>query len=604
MDEAACRRVERLEQPILDRHLGARQRVQQRRLPGVRVAGEGDGRNFGAPPLASARFTLPFEILEALLEQRDPPPRQSPVRLQLRLARASRSDAAAESLEVLPHAAHARQVVFELRQLDLQLPFRGDCVLGKDVEDQLRPVDDPNAELVLEEALLRRLELVVDEQALGRRGAEALLQLVQLAATDVRHPRRPRTALDDLSDRLDACRACKLAYFGELVVGVHPLCEHREHEAALDLTARQTWNHRPIMPAADATTPVAARALDLVDIPSVSGSEAAVTEYVRRAVRLPAVFDDGESLVYAVRGGRPLVLLAGHTDTVPAQDNLPGSIDGGAVVGLGASDMKGGLAVMIELANWAAVADLAYDLAVLFFPREELGPSVNPLPGVFARVPLIDEASLVVVLEPTDNTLQLGCLGNLNARVVFEGRAAHSARPWHGVNAVGVAFEGLRSVLTLEPRDVQIEGLVFREVLSVTEIHGGIASNVIPASVEVTLNFRYAPDRTPEDAVARVAELVGRDVEILANSPPAHVPSLDSPAVAGLRAAGPFRVEPKQAWTNVADFAARGLDAVNLGPGATRYAHTADERVEIAELERTLEALKRFLSGEPVPLSE
>ena len=122
--------------------------------------------------------------------------------------------------------------------------------------------------------------------------------------------------------------------------------------------------------------------------------------------------------------------------------------------------------------------------------------------------------------------------------------------------------------------------------------------------MEATLNFRYAPDRTPEDAVARVAELVGRDVEILANSPPAGVPSLDSPAVAGLRAAGPFRVEPKQAWTNVADFAARGLDAVNLGPGATRYAHTADERVEIAELERTLEALKRFLSGEPVPLSE
>ncbi len=358
------------------------------------------------------------------------------------------------------------------------------------------------------------------------------------------------------------------------------------------------------MPAADPTAPVAGRALDLVDIPSVSGAEAAVTEYVRQAVRLPSVFDDGESLVYAVRAGRPLVLLAGHTDTVPAQDNLPGSIGGGAVVGLGASDMKGGLAVMIEVANWAATADLAYDVALLFFPREELGPSVNPLPSVFAAVPLVDEASLVVVLEPTDNTLQLGCLGNLVARVVFEGRSAHSARPWHGINAVGVAFDGLRGVLALEPRDVQIEGLVFREVLSVTEIHGGIASNVIPASVEATLNFRYAPDRSPQDAVARVADLVGRDVEILANSAPARVPSLDSPHVAGLRAAGGFQVEPKQAWTNVADFAARGLDAVNLGPGATRYAHTADERVEIAELERTLQALQRFLSTEPVPSPE
>jgi succinyl-diaminopimelate desuccinylase len=351
------------------------------------------------------------------------------------------------------------------------------------------------------------------------------------------------------------------------------------------------------MPTAEAVTPVAARALELIDIPSVSGSEAEVTEYVRRSVALEPSFDDGESLVYAVRAGRPLVLLAGHTDTVPAQGNLPGSITDGSVVGLGASDMKGGLAVMIELARWAASADLAYDLALLFFPREELGPAVNPLPGVFGAVPLVDEATLVVVLEPTDNTLQLGCLGNLNARVVFEGRAAHSARPWHGVNAIGVAFEGLRGVLDLEPRDVRIEGLVFREVLSVTEIHGGIASNVIPATVEATLNFRYAPDRTPEAAVARVVELVGRNVEILANSPPARVPSLESPVLAALREAGGFTVEPKQAWTNVADFAARGLDAVNLGPGATRYAHTADERVEIVELERTLTALERFLAG-------
>ena len=351
------------------------------------------------------------------------------------------------------------------------------------------------------------------------------------------------------------------------------------------------------MPAADPATPLAGRALELVDIPSVSGSEAAVTEYVRQAVRLPAVFDDGESLVYARRDGRPLVLLAGHTDTVPEQNNLPGSIGDGAVIGLGASDMKGGLAVMIELANWAAAAELAYDVAVLFFPREELGPAVNPLPGVFDSVPLVDDAALVVVLEPTDNTLQLGCLGNLVARVVFEGRAAHSARPWFGVNAVGLAFDGLRGVVALEPRDVVLEGLLFREVLSVTEIHGGIASNVIPATVEATLNFRYAPDRTPESAVDRVTELVGREVEILSNSPPARVPSLDGPVLAALRAAGEFAVEPKQAWTNVADFAARGLDAVNLGPGATRYAHTADERVEIAELERTLAALKRFLSG-------
>ncbi len=355
------------------------------------------------------------------------------------------------------------------------------------------------------------------------------------------------------------------------------------------------------MPAAGPGAALAERTLTLVDIPSVSRSEAAVTEYIRGALQLPFVLDDGESLLAARRNGRPLVVLAGHTDTVPAQANLPGSVADGAVVGLGASDMKGGLAVMIELANWAASADLAYDLAVLFFPREELGPAENPLPGVFAAAPLVDEAALVVCLEPTDNTLQLGCLGNLTARVVFEGRAAHSARPWLGVNAVAVAFEGLSGVLSLEPRDVELEGLLFREVLSVTEIHGGIASNVIPARVEATLNFRYAPDRTPAAAAARVRELVGTDVEILANSPAARVPSLDAPLVAALRAAGSFEVEAKQAWTNVADFSARGLDAVNLGPGATRFAHTADEQVEVAELERTFAALQRFLAAEGVP---
>src|SRR5581483_8089514 len=235
------------------------------------------------------------------------------------------------------------------------------------------------------------------------------------------------------------------------------------------------------------------------------------------------------------------------------------------------------------------------DLALLFFPREEIGPDENPLPPLLDAVPLVDEAALVVCLEPTDNTLQLGCLGNLVARVVFEGRSAHSARPWLGVNAIGLAFDGLRDVLRLEPRDGDVDGLVFREVLSVTEIHGGIATNVIPARCEATLNFRYAPTRTMAEAEERVRELVGRELEILQHSPAAHV-ALRSPLVTRLREVGGFEVQPKQAWTNVADFAARGLDAVNLGPGATRYAHTADEQVEIAALERTYDALRRFLA--------
>jgi succinyl-diaminopimelate desuccinylase len=341
---------------------------------------------------------------------------------------------------------------------------------------------------------------------------------------------------------------------------------------------------------------LAERTLDLVDIPSESGSETELYAYVTRAVPLDRAFDDGESLIFAKRTGKPLVLLAGHTDTVPAQRNLPGRLEDGAVVGLGASDMKGGLAVMIELARWAAATDLAYDLALLFFPREELGPAENPLPGLFERATLVDEAQLVICLEPTDNTLQLGCLGNLNARVVFEGVSAHSARPWLGTNAIALALHGLGPVLEAQPRDVDVDGLVFREVMSVTQLHAGIASNVIPARAEAIVNFRYAPDRTPESAEARIRELLGPAAQIVSNSPPAHVPSR-SPLVERLRDAGGFDVEPKQAWTNVADFAARGLDAVNLGPGGTRYAHAADERVEITELERTLAALQRFLAG-------
>ena len=341
---------------------------------------------------------------------------------------------------------------------------------------------------------------------------------------------------------------------------------------------------------------LAQRALDLVNIPSESRSEAELYAYITSAVPLEQAYADGESVIFAKREGKPLVLLAGHTDTVPAQGNLPGRIEDGAVIGLGASDMKGGLAVMAELGHWAAETELAYDLALLFFPREELGPAENPLPGVFERTGIVDEAQLVICLEPTDNTLQLGCLGNLNARIVFEGKSAHSARPWLGVNAIKLAFEGLQQVLEVEPRDVDIDGLVFREVISVTQLNAGIASNVIPARAEAILNFRYAPDRTPESAVERVRELVGVEVEILANSPPAHV-ALRSPLVKRLRAVGNYDVQPKQAWTNVADFAARGLDAINLGPGATRYAHAVDERVEISELERTYEALQRFLAG-------
>jgi succinyl-diaminopimelate desuccinylase len=201
-------------------------------------------------------------------------------------------------------------------------------------------------------------------------------------------------------------------------------------------------------------------------------------------------------------------------------------------------------------------------------------------------------------MEPTDNTIQAGCLGHLTAEIAFAGESAHSARPWQGRNAIEVAVRGLQPVLAEGPREVLVGGLPFVEVLSVTEIQGGIAGNVIPDRVTATLSYRYAPDRDPADAEARLRGLLDGHAEIerLGNSPPARVVT-DTPLVRRLREAGDFELEPKQAWTPVAEFTAQGLDAVNCGPGATALAHKPDERVEIAALERGYEALRRFLAA-------
>jgi succinyl-diaminopimelate desuccinylase len=343
---------------------------------------------------------------------------------------------------------------------------------------------------------------------------------------------------------------------------------------------------------------LAQRTLDLVNIPSESRGEAALLAHVAGEVSLPLTYSTDEALLFSTeRTGRPLVLLAGHLDTVPAQDNLPGRIEDGWVVGLGGTDMKGGDAVMVELANWAArEPTLAYDLAFLFFVREELPGPESALPRVFAEAPLVLESDLVVMLEPTDGAIHAGCLGNLNATMTFRGESAHSARPWQGVNAISLAVEGLAPVVAVPPLEVEVGGLTFVEVLSATRIHGGVADNVVPDRVEVRLNYRYAPNRTPAEAEARLRELAGADVEVTANSPPAHV-AAESPLVQRLRDVGGLALEPKQAWTPVAEFAGQGLDAVNFGPGATRYAHRRDERVEIAALEHCYEALRRFVSG-------
>jgi succinyl-diaminopimelate desuccinylase len=346
---------------------------------------------------------------------------------------------------------------------------------------------------------------------------------------------------------------------------------------------------------------LAARTLELVNIPSESRNEAEIAAYVTEAIGDPT-WRDGETLWYGDRhpDRPPLVVLAGHFDTVPGQGNIPGRIEDGVVHGLGASDMKGGVAVMIELAHaWQDLgASQSLDLNFLFFPREELPASESPLPHFFDNVPGIHEAALAILLEPTDNTIQAGCLGNLNARITFHGVSGHSARPWAAENAIEKALEGLRAFAQIEPRPVEIGGLTFTEVASITQIEGGIATNVIPDRAVANVNFRYAPDRSPSSADAYLRSLVpeGATYEHAGDSPPARVVT-DSPLVQRLRAAGDLALEPKQAWTNVADFTSRGIDAVNFGPGATRYAHRRDEQVQIAELERAFTSLWAFLTG-------
>jgi succinyl-diaminopimelate desuccinylase len=338
------------------------------------------------------------------------------------------------------------------------------------------------------------------------------------------------------------------------------------------------------MPVPQLEAILAARTLELVDVPSESRREALLMELVRGLTPGPVLFDDGECLLV----GDPAapVVLAGHLDTVPAQGNVPGRIEDGAVHGLGASDMKGGVAVMIELARAGVPA------RYVFFTREEIALVESPLPALF-ETGVLDDAHLAIVLEPTDVELHAGCLGNVQARVTFEGVSAHSARPWTGVNAIHEAVLGLAGVARLEPRDVEDGGLVFREVVSAVRIEGGIAANVIPDRAAAELNFRFAPGQSVAEAEARLRELMpGGRLEVLSSAPAAPV-GLGNPLLARLAAELPIR--PKQAWTPVAQFAQARIDAVNLGPGATAYAHKRDEQIPVANLVRCYEILRSFL---------
>ncbi|HEX5924369.1 MAG TPA: succinyl-diaminopimelate desuccinylase, partial [Baekduia sp.] len=323
---------------------------------------------------------------------------------------------------------------------------------------------------------------------------------------------------------------------------------------------------------------LASRVLEIVNVPSESRSEAVLTAHVLSV--LPDARDAGDTCVLAgatARGDRPLVLLAGHLDTVPAQDNLPGRLEDGIVHGLGAADMKAALGVMVELAL-TTLPDATVDVGFVFFGREELPFGDSALTPLLVREPGLREADLVVVMEPTDNALHAGCVGNINATWTFRGTAGHSARPWLADNAIHRAGRGITALAELEPVDHEFAGLTFREVVSAVTIHGGVARNVVPDTCTVEVNMRYAPGTSAADAEAKLRALCEPYGELVidGNAPSGAVPE-GNVLVSRLIEAGGLETAPKQAWTPVAEFAAAGVDAINFGPGAPRFAHRRDE---------------------------
>ena len=311
----------------------------------------------------------------------------------------------------------------------------------------------------------------------------------------------------------------------------------------------------------------------------------------------------GDNLVARTDQGRPLrLVLAGHTDTVPANGNADPRRDGSTLWGLGTADMKGGLAVMVELA--LAVPEPAVDVTYVFYAREEIAAKESGLEELFVERPDLLAGDVAILGEPTDGEVEAGCQGTLRLEVTLTGERAHSARPWMGRNAVHRLGPLLSLLDAHEPRQPVIEGLQFREALQAVGVSGGVATNVIPDSAVVGLNHRFAPDRTPEEAEASVRDLLapileeGDTIELVDVAPGA-APSLEHPLLAALVERNALGVRAKLGWTDVARFAARGIPAVNLGAGDSSLAHNKNERVEGDRLDVSYRALHDLITVGP-----
>jgi succinyl-diaminopimelate desuccinylase len=297
---------------------------------------------------------------------------------------------------------------------------------------------------------------------------------------------------------------------------------------------------------------------------------------------------------------RPHVALVGHLDTVRTE-NGPARIDGDRCFGAGASDMKSGLAVMIALAEELDRAQLETDLTLVFYAREEGPFAENELGPVLDRDPELAAVDLAVCMEPSDNRLHLGCNGSIHATVTFEGKTGHSARPWEGTNAVYAASPFLAEVAALQPEPHVIDGHTYKTVTTITQAKdGGRGRNVVPDRFVLNVNHRFAPDTPLETAKANVAALVkGRARVEFTDLSPAAMPNARHPLVKKLIASGVRGVEPKQAWTDVARFSARGVAAVNFGPGENAQAHQRNESTSLALVDEGYAIVRRWLNAIP-----
>jgi succinyl-diaminopimelate desuccinylase len=338
----------------------------------------------------------------------------------------------------------------------------------------------------------------------------------------------------------------------------------------------------------------------LVDIPSESRHEQRIADEIEAALREQAsgfeVVRNGDAVLARTNlGRRSRVLLAGHTDTVPAADNLPSRLVDGELHGCGTSDMKSGDAVFLHLAT--TIADPAHDITLVMYDCEEIESSANGLGRIERELPDWLRADVAILGEPSGGFIEAGCQGTIRVVARAAGTRSHSARSWLGDNAIHKLGAVLDRLSSYQPRSVDIDGCTYREGLSAVRIDGGIAGNVIPDAASVTVNFRFAPDRTVEEAEAHVREVLdGLDLDIERTDGAAGaLPGLTKPAAAALVEAAGGQVRAKYGWTDVSRFAALGIPAVNYGPGDPNLAHRVDERVQVDQITAATEMLRRYL---------